>query len=38
MSMVEFFDHLEAVTVYEDLSHAAHKDHEEEMKRNNGGR
>lgn len=37
MSVNEFFDHLEAVTIYEDLSKAAHKDHEEDMKRNNRG-
>lgn len=36
MSLQEFFDHLEAITIYEDMEIAEHKDHELEMKRNSG--
>lgn len=33
MSIPEFFDHLEGITVYEDMEVAAHKDQEAAMKR-----
>jgi hypothetical protein len=31
--MDQFFDHLEGITVYEDMEFAAHKDHELNMKK-----
>lgn len=34
MSVTEFFDHLEALTFYEDLEYSSHKDQELRMKMN----